>query len=35
MDEILQTGQIVRTETSGMACEVDTLLGSGGQGEVY
>lgn len=35
MDEILRTGQIVRTETSGMNCEVDVFLGSGGQGEVY
>lgn len=35
MDEILPTGQIVRTEISGMTCEVEALLGSGGQGEVY
>jgi serine/threonine protein kinase len=35
MDEILQAGQIVRTETPGMNCEVQARLGSGGQGEVY
>lgn len=35
MDEILKTGQIVRTETSRMNCEVEAFLGSGGQGEVY
>ena len=35
MDEILKTGQIVRTEISGMNCEVEAFLGGGGQGEVY
>src|SRR5258708_27435066 len=35
MDEILKAGQIVRTETSGMNCEVEAFLGGGGQGEVY
>jgi serine/threonine protein kinase len=35
MDEILKTGQVVRTETSGMNCEVEAFLGGGGQGEVY
>jgi len=35
MDEILKTGQIVQTEISGMNCEVEAFLGSGGQGEVY
>lgn len=35
MDEILKPGQIVRTETSGIMCEVGKLLGGGGQGEVY
>ena len=35
MDEILKTGQVVRTETSGMKCQVEAFLGGGGQGEVY
>lgn len=35
MDEILKKGQVVRTETSGMICEVEAFLGGGGQGEVY
>ncbi len=34
MDEILKPGQIVRTQTSGMTCEVEAFLGGGGQGEV-
>lgn len=34
MNQILRLGQIVQTE-SGLACQVDALLGSGGQGEVY
>jgi eukaryotic-like serine/threonine-protein kinase len=35
MDEILKTGQIVRTEISRMNCEIEAFLGGGGQGEVY
>lgn len=35
MNEILKAGQVVRTETAGMLCEVEAFLGSGGQGEVY
>lgn len=35
MNEILKPGQVVRTETSGMTCQVEQLLGEGGQGEVY
>jgi hypothetical protein len=35
MDQVLKAGQTVRAETSGLACEVGELLGSGGQGEVY
>jgi len=35
MDQILRPGQSIRTEPSGMSCVVETLLGAGGQGEVY
>jgi len=35
MLQILQTGQIVRTQASSLDCEVGPLLGGGGQGEVY
>ena len=35
MDQILRPGQSVRTEPSGMTCVAETLLGAGGQGEVY
>ncbi|MDQ1593128.1 MAG: eukaryotic-like serine/threonine-protein kinase [Pyrinomonadaceae bacterium] len=35
MSYILKPGQQVRTETSGMTCEVSKFLGGGGQGEVY
>jgi eukaryotic-like serine/threonine-protein kinase len=35
MNELLSRGQKVRTETSGMSCEVQQFLGGGGQGEVY
>lgn len=35
MDEMLKTGQVVRTNISGMTCEVEAFLGGGGQGEVY
>lgn len=35
MNEILQPGQIVNTEPSSLSCEVEDLLGRGGQGEVY
>jgi DNA-binding helix-hairpin-helix protein with protein kinase domain len=35
MSQLLRTGQKVRTELSGMTCEVEQFLGSGGQGEVY
>jgi DNA-binding helix-hairpin-helix protein with protein kinase domain len=34
MNQILKFGQIVQT-ASGLTCQVDALLGSGGQGEVY
>lgn len=33
--ELLKTGQIVHTKTAGIPCQVEKLLGSGGQGEVY
>lgn len=35
MSQILEPGQKVRTESSGMSCEVLKFLGGGGQGEVY
>jgi DNA-binding helix-hairpin-helix protein with protein kinase domain len=35
MSRILETGQKVRAESSGMSCEVSKFLGGGGQGEVY
>jgi DNA-binding helix-hairpin-helix protein with protein kinase domain len=35
MSRILETGQKVRAESSGMNCEVLKFLGGGGQGEVY
>ena len=35
MSEILKPKQKVRTESSGMSCEVEQFLGGGGQGEVY
>lgn len=35
MNQILEPGQKVRTELSGMKCEVEKFLGGGGQGEVY
>ena len=35
MNQILEPGQTVRTELSGMKCEVEKFLGGGGQGEVY
>jgi serine/threonine protein kinase len=35
MSQILEAGQKVRTESSGMSCEVLKFLGGGGQGEVY
>lgn len=35
MNQILEPGRRVRTESSGMACEVEQFLGGGGQGEVY
>ncbi len=34
MSQILKSRQIVQT-TSGLSCQVDAFLGSGGQGEVY
>lgn len=34
MNQILKLGQTVQT-ASGLACQVDAFLGSGGQGEVY
>ena len=33
--DLLKTGQVVNTESAGMACKIEKLLGSGGQGEVY
>ncbi|MEP6903253.1 MAG: serine/threonine protein kinase [Actinomycetota bacterium] len=35
MDEILQPGQVISCEPSGMLCTIEVLLGAGGQGEVY
>ncbi|MGK7874156.1 MAG: protein kinase [Xenococcaceae cyanobacterium] len=35
MNEILQPGQTVHAEYSGLPCTVEQFLGSGGQGEVY
>jgi serine/threonine protein kinase len=35
MNQILEPGQTVQTELSGMKCEVEKFLGGGGQGEVY
>ncbi|MBD0371119.1 MAG: serine/threonine protein kinase [Pyrinomonadaceae bacterium] len=35
MNQILEPGRRVRTESSGMVCEVEGFLGGGGQGEVY
>jgi eukaryotic-like serine/threonine-protein kinase len=35
MDQMLRPGQTVRCEPSGMSCVIETLLGAGGQGEVY
>lgn len=35
MDQMLRPGQSVFCEPSGMPCAVETLLGAGGQGEVY
>ena len=35
MDQILKSGQKVRTSSSRGDCSVEKLLGSGGQGEVY
>lgn len=35
MNDLVTKGQVVRTETTGRPCEVQELLGSGGQGEVY
>ena len=35
MNQLLQPGQTVRTQTSQTLCTVDRLIGGGGQGEVY
>src|SRR5205085_3606927 len=35
MSEILKPGQSVHTQSSGLECRVERLLGGGGQGEVY
>ncbi|HKQ51089.1 MAG TPA: hypothetical protein VJT74_01880 [Pyrinomonadaceae bacterium] len=35
MSQILEAGQKVRTESTGLGCEVLKFLGGGGQGEVY
>jgi DNA-binding helix-hairpin-helix protein with protein kinase domain len=35
MNQILKVRRKVRTDSSGMSCEVEKFLGGGGQGEVY
>lgn len=35
MNQMLEPGRLVRTESSGIACKVEKFLGGGGQGEVY
>jgi serine/threonine protein kinase len=35
MNQILEVKQKVKTDSSGMRCEVEKFLGGGGQGEVY
>ena len=35
MDQMLKPGQAVQCLPSGMTCTIETLLGAGGQGEVY
>lgn len=35
MNEILKSGQTVKTEGTGQSCTVEQFLGGGGQGEVY
>jgi DNA-binding helix-hairpin-helix protein with protein kinase domain len=35
MNQLLQTGQSVTTQTSNTPCSVDAFIGGGGQGEVY
>jgi DNA-binding helix-hairpin-helix protein with protein kinase domain len=35
MIQILRIGQTVKTESTSMPCQIEQLLGSGGQGEVY
>src|SRR5690349_12510114 len=35
VNQLLKPGQTVRTEASGLPCEVVEFLGGGGQGEVY
>lgn len=35
MNELLQPGQTVMTESSGLPCTIEKFLGGGGQGEVY
>ena len=35
MLQILQTGQVLQTESTHLQCEVGSLIGGGGQGEVY
>lgn len=35
MSQILESGQKVRTESTGLTCEVLKFVGGGGQGEVY
>ena len=35
MNQILELGQTVQTERTGLPCTVEQFLGSGGQGEVY
>jgi DNA-binding helix-hairpin-helix protein with protein kinase domain len=35
MDYMLRIGQLVKTESTSTPCQIEKLLGSGGQGEVY
>src|ERR1700690_3603110 len=35
MGHLIDLGQIVQAESSGLPCEVEESLGGGGQGEVY
>jgi eukaryotic-like serine/threonine-protein kinase len=35
MHDLLQTGELIRTESTQLDCKVESLLGAGSQGEVY